>query len=217
MIRSFVALEIPAAAAAQLAELRVVMGLEPPSDPVGFHLTLAFLGTQPDQLIEDAHLALARLRAERFDLALAGVGSFGAKAPRVVWAGIRAEPALGRLQARVTNALRGAGLEIDARRFVPHVTLTRLAGGRGGPARDTQRLARMLAAGAGFRTAPWRVEDFVLFRSESGRAGRIYTPMMRYRLGAGTTGSGPAEGRADVDAHDVDARDGGGHDVDRPG
>ena len=70
--------------------------------------------------------ALNAIRAPAFVMELAGVGEFGGKIPRALWAGVRANDALLHLQKKIETALLRIGLSADERKFSPHITLARL-------------------------------------------------------------------------------------------
>lgn len=177
MLRLFAALPLPETIRERLAGLqhglpgRLVA-------PEAMHLTLAFFGEQPGPVAEDLHSALLEIAAPGFGLWLDGVGSFGGKHPHLFYAAVRPEPALDRLQAKVVQAARAAGLEMPAARFTPHVTLARWAAGSMAP----EKAARLLQARAAFLAGPVEIESFTLFRSDLGRAGPTYTTLAEYLL-----------------------------------
>jgi len=128
------------------------------------HLTLVFLG---DASIEGAEAAIdaGDWRTEPFALALDRTGSFARS--RVAWAGCREVPGpLMALQDRLSQELRRRGFPIEARAFVPHITLARHIG-RVGRARSIEPIV-------------WRVAEFTLVRSDPG-AGR-YSILRRWGL-----------------------------------
>ena len=88
-------------------------------------------------------------------------------------------PALRHLQAKVETAARGAGFDLPARRFVPHVTLARLPERLAGPGgwRGGGGARRLRGAGV-------PVEDFRLFRSHLAGCGASYEELARYPLTA---------------------------------
>ena len=83
------------------------------------------------------------------------------------------------LHDRILPALHGAGLQLERRRFRPHVTLARFD--RTAQA-DHERLARFLARNATFPSPPFRVEDFALWRSTLLKAGAVHDELARYPL-----------------------------------
>ena len=58
------------------------------------HLTLRFVGDGNAMQAQDVAVALGQVRAERFGLALAGLGDFSARGrPATLWVGVRANAA----------------------------------------------------------------------------------------------------------------------------
>ena len=175
-MRLFVAVGLPGAIREQL--LRMCAGVRGARwvNTEQMHLTLRFLGELHTAQADDAAERLAQIRAPGFDLLLAGIGSFAAgDRLRVLWVGVEACPALGRLQAKVERAARAAGLGIEARRFHPHVTLARFRNGR-------VDLSGYLQTYEPFRAGPVPVREFALYSSHLGPAGATYREEMRFPL-----------------------------------
>jgi len=182
MIRAFVAIlpdeEMRAALVAAQAGLPAGRAVEPET----LHLTLAFLGERPEPEIEDAHYALAAIRAPRLDLSLAGLGMIEQGRGRIVTAGIAPDLRLRLLRDKVVQAARGAGITIERGRFRPHVTLARM-NAPPSPEED-MRLRAFVARGADLRAGGFAVDAFALIRSRLGRGGPSYEALARYRLQA---------------------------------
>jgi 2'-5' RNA ligase len=183
MIRAFVAIALPESVIYTLEACQAGLPSGRAVAPENLHLTVAFLGEHPAPVIEDVHLALARIRAPAFHLALDGIGLFGGGRPRVLYAGVRREPGLGHLRDKVLQAARGAGLNLPRERFSPHVSLARFKNGLKG-----EQLAEMQAFVARRMpqaTGAFAVDEFILFRSTLGRKGPAYEELAAYPLGAG--------------------------------
>lgn len=123
--------------------------------PERWHLTLAFLGEVPEGRVEDlsARVGRAAARTAPIGLRLAGGGSFG---QRVLWVGLAGErPALVRLAERVSAAARRTGVEVETRRFRPHLTVARTRVTAGAP---DQWLGSYAGPG-------WTLAEVVLVRS----------------------------------------------------
>lgn len=186
MIRAFVGIPLPGEIIRPLTMAQAGMPLGRPVPPENMHITVAFLGEHPEPLIEDVHFALDRIRAPGFDLSLSGIGMFGNDRPRVLYAEVRSEPALSRLREKVLQAARGAGLRLDRERYSPHVTLARFNAGLKGE--DAQEIRDFAARRMGLRAGPFRVGEFLLFRSSLGRNGPIYEELAAYQLDGSTGG-----------------------------
>jgi len=182
MIRAFVAipapLEIKPALIAAQTGLRT--GRLVPSH--NFHITLAFLGDQPDSAIEAIHDALSEIRHGEIDLALDGLGMFGRGKPRAIHAGIEPTPEIAALRAKVRRAARRAGIELASRRFVPHITLARF--GKGMTRAALAELQAHVARRMGDVRAGFRADTFVLCRSELGGEHPFYETLAEYPLEA---------------------------------
>jgi 2'-5' RNA ligase len=181
MIRAFVAIRPPEAVAAALVAAQAGLPAGRPVEPGTLHLTLAYLGERPEPEIEDAHYALAAIRAPGFELSLAGLGMFEQGRGRVVLAEVVPAPALVWLRDKVVQAVRGAGIAIERGRFRPHVTIARM---NAAPSpEEAARLRDFVAGGAGLRIGPFSVGEYALIRSRLGRSGPAYEALASYALG----------------------------------
>ena len=90
------------------------------ADPASLHLTLAFLGELDEARLPEAIAATedVALATSPFALSVAGIGTFGgAKAPRVIWAGVVGDiAALLAVQSHLARALEARGFVLEARR-----------------------------------------------------------------------------------------------------
>ena len=191
-LRLFVAIELPEAWLAALAqlqeEMRRALAADPSSKdarvrwvrPEAIHLTLKFLGDAEEEKLESIKRALASAVPERpgVKLALGRAGSFrDRRAPRVIWASLEADDRLRRLAERIETWLAAAGFPRDRRSFAPHLTLARLPEELTPPVRE--RVAEITTACPLSDVAPFEVERVSLIRSHLGPGGAIYE-----RLGA---------------------------------
>lgn len=147
------------------------------TDPGHHHVTLLFLGEVPDHLQEPLHARLTAIHHESFELAIRGVGHFPPRGPvRSLWAGLVASEPLIRLQHKLVKAVQGLDIPVDSRKFAPHVTLGRVRE----PA--VERVMAWLVAWQGQASPPWRVEEFLLMRSQPGPDGSDYSVVAVYPL-----------------------------------
>jgi 2'-5' RNA ligase len=145
-------------------------------DPGNFHLTVRFIGETAEDIAADIDMALARLKARRFTLQLAGTGVFGGGKPRQLWVGAERHPDLLALRDKVDQALLRVGLPPEPRKFAPHVTLARFNNA------PRERLRQFLEGHAGFRAEPLAVEGFSLIASLQTKAGSVYEEEAAYPL-----------------------------------
>jgi 2'-5' RNA ligase len=176
MLRLFVGVGFPPELKLQLSILCLGIPGAKWVDPGNFHLTLRFIGETDEAVAADIDDALARIRARRFNLQLAGTGVFGGDKPRSLWVGVERTAELVALRDKIEQALVRVGLAPEPRKFSPHVTLARLHK----PMLDT--LSGFLAAHAQFRAAPHPVEGFSLIASFQTKAGSVYEDQADYPL-----------------------------------
>ena len=177
MLRLFVGIGFPPELKLQLSLLCAGVNGAKWVDPGNFHLTLRFIGEIGEDRAADVDEALARLRARRFALQLAGAGVFSGDRPRNLWVGVERSPDLVTLRDKIEHALIRVGLPPEPRKFAPHVTLARLHN----PPLD--QLGRFLGAHAGFRAEPLAVPGFSLIASFQTKAGSVYEDQADYPLG----------------------------------
>lgn len=180
MIRAFVGIALPGPVVGALSAVQAGLPAGKPVAPENFHITVAFLGENPEPLLEDIHLALENIRAHASELSLSGVGLLGNRRPRVFYAGVRPEPRLSQLHAKVLQVARGTGLCIPRTRYNPHVTLARFNSGLTGEL--AQEMRDFAAWRMNFTAGPFHISEFLLIRSMLGRTGPVYEPLATYRL-----------------------------------
>jgi RNA 2',3'-cyclic 3'-phosphodiesterase len=176
MLRLFVGIEFPPELKLRLSLLCTGMAGAKWVDGGNFHLTLRFIGEVGGDIAADIDEALARLRARRFSLQLAGTGVFGGRRPTALWVGVERQPELWLLRDKIEQALIRSGLPPEPRKFAPHVTLARLRD----PPLD--QLRDFLEANAWFRAEPLAVEQFSLIASFPTKAGSVYEDQAHYPL-----------------------------------
>lgn len=179
MIRAFLGIDLPQSVRGALQVQQFLLPLPRKVEPESLHLTLVFLGDCPEPALEAAHEAFEALRVPKFTIALQGLGLFGKDKPHTAWAGVQPAPDLMHLQAKVEGIARRAGCKVDARKFVPHVTLGRFPPP---PPAGAMRLERAVAMGQGFRSEPWEVSEMVLWQSHQTGKGPHYQVLARYPL-----------------------------------
>ena len=129
------------------------------------HITLVFLGEIPAGRVADARKLADELVLEPFDLTLDRLGYW--RHNRILWAG-GVSPRLTFLAETLGQALRAADFALDARPFVPHLTLL--------------RDARCVAVPPLPEAVTWPVREFVLAESRQSRDGPRYDIVARWPL-----------------------------------
>ena len=140
------------------------------------HLTLRFIGEVERPVAEDLADVLARVRAEPFQLWIAGVGRFEQRSSGALWAAVEPKEPLAALAAKIERTCVALGLEPERRAFHPHITLARWKGRRTREVQDFLERRRDLAS------APFAVSEFILFESRLSRHGAHYEPVAEYSL-----------------------------------
>ncbi len=182
-MRLFFAIELPRDVQAILGRLRPNYDNRDYRwvDPSLLHLTLAFLGEQPEErlnvLKQIGSSAAVESRTARLHLGEAG--SFGSRrAPRVLWADLAGDlEALLSLQTRLEAGLRQADFPVEERAFRPHITLGRRRETAHGGA--PQGWPPTLEAGDGAFT----MDKLTLFQSRLSPRGPTYFPLSEFQIG----------------------------------
>ena len=178
MPRLFSGIEIPAAVARRLTLVRAGLNGARWIDPENYHLTLRFIGDVDDQTAREVASLLGRVRRTPFELRFDALSSFGGRRPRAVIATLAQTTALMELQAEHERLMRRVGLDPEARKYTPHITLARL--------RDStsHEVAEYLSTRGGFRWPAFKVSRFVLFSSRASVGGGPYVVEAAYPLAA---------------------------------
>src|SRR3981189_994679 len=179
MPRLFVALPVPEEIADALVALQAGVPDARWVLPENFHVTLCFAGEVQGGAMRDLEEELSDIAGPPFSVAIAGVEqSSSGKQPRALVATVEKSDRLDWLQQKVSTVARNCGIELERRKFRPHVTLARFPAG----AETGHHLAQFMASHSTFRAGPWIAEHFALYSSRGGRSGRIYTEAAGYGL-----------------------------------
>ncbi|MGP0019518.1 MAG: RNA 2',3'-cyclic phosphodiesterase [Candidatus Sulfotelmatobacter sp.] len=194
-MRLFIALDIDDAIRSRIARfLDGVSAFAPDARwvrPESLHVTLKFLGEQPESAVEPIKLALSRIQASASEIHFRGYGFFPtAKSPRVFWIGLEARPELPALAASIDQKMASLGIPKEGRAFSPHLTLARGAGGSGSPRRNKadvpnrifQRLQEKLAVLPAPEFGTMTAREFFLYQSQLSPKGSKYTKLARFDL-----------------------------------
>jgi len=155
------------------------------------HVTLKFIGEQPDAAIAQIEAALRSIQAGPFQVSFSGTGFFPTpRAARVFWIGIQAEDALTRLAKTIDESLGKLGIAKEDRAFSPHLTLARARGGSAAPGqRKGDKSNRQFAKLQEFLTThpvpefgTMTAREFFLYRSQLSSKGSQYTKIARFEL-----------------------------------
>lgn len=177
MHRLFIGIDPPEEVKDQLLDLMGGVAGARWQSEAQLHLTLRFVGEVDRHRANDIAAALESLHHPRFELSLAGVGSFDRRGHvSALWAGVAPHDPVHTLHKKVDQAIARAGLPPEHRAFHPHITLARFG-------RDAGSLDGFVAQHGGFASTPFDVDDFCLYESQLTRDGSVYTIVERYPLG----------------------------------
>ena len=155
------------------------------------HLTLKFVGEQPDATVSQIEALLKSVFAEPFPVSFCGTGFFPTPgAARVFWIGIEAKDALTRLAKTIDESLATIGIAEEDRAFCPHLTLARARGGSGAPGRRKDdkanrqfaKLQELLTTHPAPEFGTMTAREFFLYRSQLSNQGSQYTKIARFEL-----------------------------------
>ena len=194
-MRLFIALDIDDAIRGRIARfVDGVRNFAPDArwvKPESLHVTLKFIGEQPEAAVEKIKQELAGMAAPNSEIHFRGYGFFPTpKSARVFWIGMDSGPQLAQLAAMVDNKMESLGIPKEDRPFSPHLTLARAGGGSGsprwrkddGPSRTFQLLQDKLAALPAPEFGTMTPHEFFLYQSQLSPRGSKYTKQARFAL-----------------------------------
>jgi 2'-5' RNA ligase len=146
------------------------------------HVTMRFVGDVDRHHADALVLALRHERFASIEARLDGFGFFDRR-ERVdqLWAGLAPRDRLAALHARLDRLCVGLGLEPEARKYVPHITLARFARST---APSPAALAAWLSTQPILPNATFMLDRLVLMESHMGRDGSVYEPVFEVGLTA---------------------------------
>src|SRR5471030_492245 len=179
MPRLFIALPVPEDISEELAGLQSGV---PDARWVlleNLHVTLCFAGDAQVGTMRDLEEELSDIAGPRFPVTISGVEQFSTgKQPRALVVLVERSDRLDWLHPKVSTVARNCGLEVERRKFRPHVTLARFPNG----AETGHHIAQFMASFSTFKAGPWIADHFALYSSRHGGSGRIYKEKAAYDL-----------------------------------
>jgi 2'-5' RNA ligase len=146
------------------------------------HLTYAFLGEQPEALVETLVPDLTRHLAQvpSFAANLDGAGFFpNPRRARVGWVGLLPEQSFAAIARTVRTVVTNAGVTLDRADFRPHLTMMRMRDGW--PPSSIDLFTRTLSH---YHSEPFPMDHVTLYVSELNPKGAVHTPLHRFALAA---------------------------------
>lgn len=146
------------------------------------HLTLAFLGEQPEANVDAVTPALTKALAAipAFEARLHGSGFFpNPRHARVGWIGLKPEQNFVALAQTVREVVEEHGVKLDAGEFKPHLTLMRIRDPW--PPASIELFTKTLRD---YESGTFNVDAVTLFSSQLSPKGAVHTVRRVYPLGA---------------------------------
>ena len=168
--RLFIAIDLPEPHREILGALQAPIRGVAWTSPEQLHLTLRFLGDTDRETRTAVTAKLSHVSVQPFILPLAGLGVFPPReTPKIIWTGVgHGHPRLFQLRQQIDDALLAAGMDIDLRTFIAHITLARcVRSGR-------PQVTAFLKQNQEFEGPPFKVDRFILYSSRLTPNGAIH-------------------------------------------
>jgi 2'-5' RNA ligase len=176
MSRLFFGLEIPAEIKDRLLKVRTEVSGAKWQSAEQMHITLLFLGRVEEARQATVCNAAREIPMANFELDVAGLGCFGQpRSPRNLWVGVQPAASVGGLHNALKDRIGSLGLKTESRAFRPHITLARFK-------RQPGSIESLLALHGETAFGRFPVNQFVLFESNQGAGGSVYTVVERFPL-----------------------------------
>jgi 2'-5' RNA ligase len=150
-------------------------------DEKNIHITLKFFGETPESRIDNICETLddVAFRHQPLNLKLQNTGMFGSKYnPRVIWFGIKKNPAIESLAGDVTQRLDKAGFPHDGQTFRAHLTVGRIKF-----INDKRNFQQSIDRFKDVFIQDIQINNFELYESKLRPQGPEYTVVESFRLG----------------------------------
>ena len=146
------------------------------------HVTLRFIGDFEESELPkmEEGLKTAALSEEPFEAEIGGLGAFPKlERPRVLFVPVlKGVEGFSRLERKLTVLLGVLGVKPDEKKYHPHLTL-----GRVREKEDPREAVRALRVVCASGWEPWKVDRFILFKSQLAPGGSVYTRLREFELG----------------------------------
>lgn len=148
------------------------------------HITLRFIGSFEEALLPKLEQCLKEVSRSTapFEAEIGGLNAFPRlDRPRILFVPVlRGEAGFKGLEGALTPALEKLGIKADEKEYHPHLTLGRVRE-NDNPGLAVQALREICPA----RWEPWKVDRFILFKSQLAANGSVYTRIGEFVFGEG--------------------------------
>ncbi len=187
-IRSFIAINLPDSLKKELGFLIEKLKKENKKIPIkwvsneGLHITLHFLGSQEESILEKVGEAIERkisqlhLNKNKIELFLTNFGGFpNLSRPRVLFINLESQnlQILEKFQKELGKEIEKLGIEIDKRSWTPHITLARFR------IPTTPNLRSQIS---NIKNLSFEVRSIDLMKSELTPSGAKYSILKSFKL-----------------------------------
>ena len=185
MVRSFIAVDIPAEVRKALALAIAPLQKDLPKPLIrwvavpNIHLTIKFLGDVSPVTLEALAEALKAevLSHEGFLVSVGGLGAFPSpRQPRVIWIGLQVPPSLTELVGSIETTTTRLGIGAENRPFSPHLTVGRV--GQNLPGKDLRRIQTAVEGSTLGDLGTFRVESIHIYQSDLQPGGPVYSRLV---------------------------------------
>ena len=181
--RTFIALEIKEDLRKILVAVQQKIGAQTGGikwvKPDNMHLTLKFLGLTPEDKIGEISDILENTAGglNSFAVSVSGFGAFPSRNnPKVIWAGLKADEALFKLQKKIELLLEPLGFSREKRLFSPHLTIGRV--------RDSSAKKKLKDAFENIQAEidSFEIKKITFYKSDLMPEGPVYTVLKSIQL-----------------------------------
>lgn len=177
LLRSFIAIPLQNQQQQQIAQLQQQLRPLLPEAKFGkaenLHLTLHFLGEQPQELLAEIGRTMLSIgeKKKNFNVTLKCLGFFPNRCqPRILWLGIEPPDRLLQLYQQLGRQLRRLEVKADNRAYQPHLTLARFRR----PPQNIELLCPFLTHSCG----RLNIDRMVLYTSRLTAQGAVHMPLV---------------------------------------
>ena len=177
MLRIFTGISIPQEIKKALHEMQGGIENARWTDINDYHLTLSFIGEVHEDQAELIDEALTEIKFPAFELCLNGMSCFTrGEHATFLWAGLEHSAELHDLQQKINSSLERCHIEFEKHKYTPHITLAKLKGP------SEEQTAGFIAEHNLFKSAPFKVENFILYQSHQAKHNHFYSEKVLYPL-----------------------------------